>query len=101
MYSLIEQPNVPLNPEWKSKSLRRSATFPERLESLYSSKGNYGSFTERYFIASRNRDVLTISASKRRGNHHFLSKFVIHRFLMRNAINIISSYSRESHYISC
>lgn len=31
MYSLIEQPaNVPLNPEWKSKSLRRSATFPER-----------------------------------------------------------------------
>ena len=33
MCSLIEEPvNVPLNPEWKSKSLRRSATFPERLE---------------------------------------------------------------------
>lgn len=34
MYSFIEQPaNVPLNPEWKSKSLRRSATLnPERLE---------------------------------------------------------------------
>ena len=33
MYSFIEQPaNVPLNPEWKSKSLRRSATFPERLD---------------------------------------------------------------------
>ena len=33
MYSLNEQPaNVPLNPEWKSKSLRRSATFAERLE---------------------------------------------------------------------
>lgn len=33
MCSLIEESvNVPLNPEWKSKSLRRSATFPERLE---------------------------------------------------------------------
>ena len=67
------------------------------MHSSYSSKGNYGSFTVRYFIASRNRDVLTISSSKRRGNYHFLSKFVIYRSLLCNAIIPI----QESPIISC